>query len=118
MTGKPKYKKPCQTINKQNKLPCKAKGIYCKTTKKYRCRIHGGWSNGQKTLEGRIKAYKNLPQFKNLNDEEVRTYITNRTGHHKTFNEWNASDANMRQAKLSVIIKSLQLDSREQRFRK
>ena len=107
MTGKPKYKIACETINKQNKLPCKAKGIYCKTTKKYRCRIHGGASFGQKTLEGRIKAYKNLPQFKNLDDKEIRTYITNRTRHHKTFNEWNASDANMRQAKLSVLIKSL-----------
>ena len=33
MTGKPKYKKPCQTINKQNKLPCKAKGILARLLK-------------------------------------------------------------------------------------
>ena len=43
-----------------------------------RCRIHGGYSNGQTTLEGKIKAYKNLPQFKNRNDEEIRTYIANK----------------------------------------
>ena len=106
MAARHKYRLKCQTINKQNKLPCKAKGY---RTKKgtIRCRLHGGFSNGQKTLEGKIKAYKNLPQFKNLNDEEVRTYITNRTGHHKTFNEWNASDADMRQARISKLIESL-----------
>ena len=118
MTGKPKYKIPCQTINKQNKLPCKAKGIYCKTTKKYRCRIHGGFSNGQKTLEGKIKAYKNLPQFKNLDDEEIRTYITNRRGHNQTSNERNAFDANMLERKFSKLIEGLRMDTREQRFRK
>ena len=113
MTGRPKNKKPCQTINKQNKLPCKAKGIYCKTTKKYRCRIHGGASFGQKTLEGKIRAYKNLPQFKNLNDEEIRTYIQNRRGLDKVVDEWNAFDANMLERKFSILIKSLQLDTRE-----
>mgnify|MGYP003665165166 CR=1 FL=1 len=107
MTGKPKYKIPCQTINKQNKLPCKAKGIYCKTTKKYRCRIHGGFSNGQKTLEGKIKAYKNLPQFKNLNDEEVRTYIQSRRGSDKTFNERNAFNADLFERRISKLIESL-----------
>ena len=40
--------------------------------------MHGGWSNGQTTMEGKIKAYKNLPQFKNRNDEEIRTYIANK----------------------------------------
>ena len=92
MTGRPKYKIPCQTINKQNKLPCKAKGIYCKTTKKYRCRVHGGFSNGQKTLEGKIKAYKNLTQFKNRNDEEIRTYIKNFQRHRIEVNGRNTSD--------------------------
>ena len=95
MTGRPKNKIPCQTINKQNKLPCKAKGIYCKTTKKYRCRMHGGFSNGQTTLEGKIKAYKNLPQFKNLNDEEIRTYITNRTRHNQTADERNSINSDL-----------------------
>ena len=67
----------CQTINKQNKLPCKASGILMKNGN-IRCRMHGGWSNGQTTIEGKIKAYKNLPQFKNRNDEEIRTYIANK----------------------------------------
>ena len=86
MAARHKYRLKCQTINKQNKLPCKASGIYCKTTKTVRCRIHGGASFGQRTLAGKIKALKNLKQFKNRNDEEIRTYIrdfqTNRVKTH------------------------------------
>ena len=106
MAARHKYILKCQTINKQNKLPCKAKGY---RTKKgtIRCRLHGGFSNGQTTLKGKIKAYKNLPQFKNLNDEEVITYITNRTRHHKTFNERNTFDANMLEGRFSKLIESL-----------
>ena len=95
MAGRNKNKQPCQTINKTNKLPCKAKGVWCKTTKKYRCRMHGGWSEGQTTIEGKIKAYKNLRQFKNLNDEEIRTYITNKQRNRNDANEWNAFDADL-----------------------
>ena len=65
MAARHKYRLPCQTINKQNKLPCKASGIYCKSTKTVRCRIHGGASEGPKTEEGRIKALRNLKQYKN-----------------------------------------------------
>ena len=75
MAARHKYRLKCQTINKQNKLPCKASGIYCKTTKTVRCRIHGGASFGQRTLAGKIKALKNLKKFKYRNDEEIRTYI-------------------------------------------
>ena len=96
MAGRNKNKKPCQTINKTNKLPCKAKGIYCKTTKKYRCRMHGGWSRGQTTIEGKIKAYKNLPQFKNLNDEQIRTYIRDKQRHRENVDERNTFNADMR----------------------
>ena len=77
MAARHKYRLQCQTINKQNKLPCKASGILMKNGN-IRCRIHGGWSNGQTTMEGKIKAYKNLPQFKNRNDEEIRAYITSK----------------------------------------
>ena len=94
MAGRHKYRLKCQTINKQNKLSCKAKGY---RTKKgtIRCRLHGGFSNGQTTLEGKIKAYKNLPQFKNLEDKEIRTYITNRTRHHQTVDEWNSINTDL-----------------------
>ena len=94
MAARHKYRLQCQTINKQNKLPCKASGI--RTNKgTIRCRIHGGWSNGQTTLDGKIKAYRNLPQFKNLNDEEIRTYITNKLRHRENANEWHASNSDL-----------------------
>ena len=74
MAARHKYRLACQTINKQNKLPCKASGILMKNGN-IRCRIHGGWSTGPKTANGKIKAFRNLKQFKNSNDEEIRTHI-------------------------------------------
>ena len=74
MAARHKYRLACQTINKQNKLACKASGILMKNGN-IRCRIHGGWSTGPKTVDGKIKAFRNLKQFKNSNDEEIRTHI-------------------------------------------
>ena len=94
MAGRQKNRLKCQTINKQNKLPCKAKGILMKNGR-IRCRMHGGWSSGAKSLEGKIKSLKNLHQFKNLNDEEIRTYITNKQPNRNDANERNAFDADL-----------------------
>ena len=74
MAARHKYRLACQTINKQNKLPCKASGIQMKNGN-IRCRIHGGWSTGPKTVDGKIKAFRNLKQFKNSNDETITHYI-------------------------------------------
>ena len=100
MAARHKYRLKCQTINKQNKLPCKAKGY---RTKKgtIRCRIHGGFSSGAKTLEGKIKSLKNLHQFKKLNDEEIRTYITDKLGHRNNVNERNAFNADLSETSFS-----------------
>jgi len=103
MAARHKYRLKCQTINKQNKLPCKASGIYCKSTKTVRCRIHGGASFGQRTLAGKIKAYRNLKQFKNSNDEEIRTHIRDFQRHSEDVNERKAFDANMRNERLSEL---------------
>ena len=94
MAGRHKYRLKCQTINKQNKLSCKAKGILMRNGN-IRCKVHGGYSNGQTTLEGKIKAYRNLTQFKKLNDEEIRTYIANKLGHRNNVNERNAFNADL-----------------------
>ena len=94
MAGRQKYRLKCQTINKQNKLPCKAKGILMKNGN-IRCRIHGGFSSGAKTLEGKIKSLKNLRQFKNLNDEEIRTHITNKFRYRNYVDERNAVNADL-----------------------
>ena len=95
MAARHKYRLKCQTINKQNKLPCKASGIYCKSTKTVRCRIHGGASFGQRTLAGKIKAYRNLKQFKNSNDETIKTYIRDFQRHSEDVDERKAFDTNM-----------------------
>ena len=95
MAARHKYRLKCQTINKQNKLPCKAAGIYCKSTKTVRCRIHGGASFGQRTLAGKIKAFRNLKQFRNNNDEEIRTHIRDFQRHSEDVDERKAFDTNM-----------------------
>ena len=69
MAARHKYRLQCQTINKQNKLPCKASGILMKNGN-IRCRMHGGWSTGPKTPEGKAKALLNLKQ--NNNDQKTR----------------------------------------------
>ncbi len=61
MAARHKYRLKCQTINKQNKLPCKASGIRMNNGN-IRCRMHGGWSTGPKTPEGKAKALLNLKQ--------------------------------------------------------
>ena len=74
MAARHKYRLQCQTINKQNKLPCKASGILMKNGN-VRCRMHGGWSTGPKTPEGKAKALLNLKQ--NSNDKETRINNSN-----------------------------------------
>jgi hypothetical protein len=74
MAARHKYRLQCQTINKQNKLPCKASGILMKNGN-IRCRMHGGWSTGPKTPEGKAKALLNLKQ--NNNDQKTRTNTSN-----------------------------------------
>ena len=73
MAARHKYRLQCQTINKQNKLPCKASGIRMKNGN-IRCRIHGGWSTGPRTPEGKAKALLNLKQ--NNNDQKTRINST------------------------------------------
>ena len=73
MAARHKYRLQCQTINKQNKLPCKASGIRMNNGN-IRCRMHGGWSTGPKTPEGKAKALLNLKQN---NDKETRINNSN-----------------------------------------
>lgn len=83
-----KIRVACETINKQNKLPCKAPGILCKNGN-IRCRVHGGYSTGPKsakTTEGKIKLLKNL---KLKNYERIATNIRNRELNHNTTDERN-----------------------------
>ena len=57
----------CETLTKQGKRPCRAPGILCKNGR-VRCRIHGGYSSGPKTIEGKARSAKNII---NYNDKRI-----------------------------------------------
>jgi hypothetical protein len=89
-----KIRVACETINKQNKLPCKAPGILCKNGN-IRCRVHGGYSTGPrsaKTTEGKIKLIKNL---KLKNYERIAADIRNRELNRNTADERNTVDQDL-----------------------
>jgi len=86
MAARHKHRLQCQTINKQNKLPCKASGILTKKGT-IRCRIHGGWSTGPKTLDGKLKSLKNL---KNINYDKVTANTRNKFEYYKGTDERQA----------------------------
>ena len=83
MAARHKHRLQCQTINKQNKLPCKAPGILTKKGT-IRCRIHGGWSSGPKTLDGKLRSLQNL---KNINYEQVKANTRDKFKNYKRINE-------------------------------
>ena len=91
MAERHKYRLACQTINKQNKLPCKAKGYLTKKGT-IRCRIHGAFSTGPKTVEGKIKALKNL---KNWNEQRINNYIRSFQRHRNEVDGRNTSYNNL-----------------------
>jgi len=74
MVGTPSKKVFCQARRKYDGQPCRAKGILCKNGR-WICRYHGGKSTGAKTLEGKLKQYKNLLQYKGKTDEEIKRII-------------------------------------------
>jgi hypothetical protein len=78
MPGRPLKKVQCDSIARSTGVRCRAKG-YLKKSGFHRCKNHGGLANGATTLEGKIKAYKNLVSFKNKTDEEIRQWILNKT---------------------------------------
>tara|TARA_R110002051_G_scaffold3811_1_gene20411 strand:- start:8341 stop:8574 length:234 start_codon:yes stop_codon:yes gene_type:complete len=58
---------------------CRCKGIL-QRNKRYICRYHGGLSEGQTTLEGKIKALSNLKQYKGKEYEEIREIVIRNSG--------------------------------------
>ena len=76
MVGRPLQKIPCESFTRGSNytVQCKCKGKLMKSGK-FRCKFHGGASVGATSLEGKIKAYKNLKQFKNYSEEQLRQWI-------------------------------------------
>lgn len=77
MVGRPLKKIQCESYTRGSKFTkqCLCKGYFQKTSGKYRCKFHGGFSTGPKSLEGRIKALRNLKFLKNKTEEEVQQWI-------------------------------------------
>ncbi|BAQ86631.1 hypothetical protein [uncultured Mediterranean phage uvMED] len=77
MAGKPLHKIQCESFTRGSKFTkqCLCKGYFQKTSGKYRCKYHGGASTGPRSLDGKIKALKNLKHFKNKTEEELIEWI-------------------------------------------
>jgi len=74
MTGRPGKKIQCEAMTKRYGRQCRAKGIL-KKNGRYICRMHGGLSYGQTTLEGKINSLRNLKQNRNKTYEEIKGSI-------------------------------------------
>lgn len=76
MVGRPLKKIQCESYTRGSKFTkqCLCKG-YLKKSGFYRCKFHGGASTGPKSLEGRIKALRNLKFLKNKTEEEIQQWI-------------------------------------------
>jgi len=77
MAGKPLHKIQCESFTRGSKFTkqCLCKGYFQKTSGKYRCKYHGGASTGPRSIDGKIKALKNLKHFKNKTEEELIEWI-------------------------------------------
>ena len=77
MAGKPLHKIQCESFTRGSKFTkqCLCKGYFQKTSGKYRCKYHGGASTGPRSMDGKIKALKNLKNFKNKTEEELIEWI-------------------------------------------
>ena len=77
MAGKPLHKIQCESFTRGSKFTkqCLCKGYFQKTSGKYRCKYHGGASTGPRSVDGKIKALRNLKHFKNKTEEELIEWI-------------------------------------------
>ena len=57
-----KLRLQCETLTKQGKRPCRAPGILMKNGK-VRCKVHGGYSTGPKTAEGKARSANNIIKY-------------------------------------------------------
>tara|TARA_B100000212_G_scaffold81330_1_gene58331 strand:+ start:1871 stop:2128 length:258 start_codon:yes stop_codon:yes gene_type:complete len=77
MPGRPLKKIQCESYTRSSNFTkqCRCKGYFQKTSGKWRCKYHGGASTGPRSIEGRLKAIKNLKNFKNKTDQEIIEWI-------------------------------------------
>ena len=70
MPGRPSKKVQCESYT----IQCRAKGYLMKSGH-YRCKNHAGMSTGPRSIEGKLKALKNLVSMKNKTDDEIRDIL-------------------------------------------
>ena len=77
MAGKPLHKIQCESFTRGSKFTkqCLCKGYFQKTSGKYRCKYHGGASTVPRSMDGKIKALRNLKHFKNKTEQELIKWI-------------------------------------------
>ena len=77
MAGKPLHKIQCESFTRGSKFTkqCLCKGYFQKTSGKYRCKYNGGASTGPRSMDGKIKALRNLKHFKNKTEQELIKWI-------------------------------------------
>ena len=93
MPGRPSKKVFCQSMTRRSNytVQCKAKGYLMKSGF-YRCKNHGGFSTGQTSDAGKLKAMRNLVSMKNKTDDEIRKILRQNSG---AASAGNTTDKNM-----------------------
>jgi len=89
MAGRIGQKIYCEATSKQSGKRCRAKGYFVPSSRRFLCRFHGCskstdsntrkykglFKNNNVKIENKIKLLKNLKNFKDKTDDEIKRYI-------------------------------------------
>tara|TARA_R100001440_G_scaffold8241_1_gene15842 strand:+ start:96 stop:518 length:423 start_codon:yes stop_codon:yes gene_type:complete len=89
MTGRLNQKIYCEATAKTSGKRCRAKGYFTPTSRRFLCRFHGGakstdtktrkykglFKNNKVQLQKKINILKNLVNFRNKTNEQIKKYI-------------------------------------------
>ena len=89
MTGRLSQKIYCEAIAKTSGVRCRCKGYYTPTNNRFLCRFHRGakswdsktrkykglFNNNNVEIQKKINILKNLVNFRNKTDEQIKEYI-------------------------------------------
>lgn len=89
MTGRLSQKIYCEATSKQSGKRCRAKGYFTPTSRRFLCRFHRGskstdtktrkykglFKNNNVSIDNKIKLLKNLKNFRDKTDDEIKRYI-------------------------------------------
>lgn len=109
MPGRPSKKIFCESMTRKSNftVQCRAKGYLMKSGF-YRCKNHGGFSTGPKSIEGRLKALKNLVSMKNKTDDEIREILRQNT---RATSTGKTTDQDSKGKRYAWTIDNIQMDA-------